>query len=1051
MYIIAQLILACANTTYEGSILLEDISLEKDKVNNYKGGSLFYKNQEIESVIYPILNELKEDQNTDSSNVVVDAGNGDGLNMEKYKIIPGVNTEKSNKYSEEIIASNSIKSSFYTQSTLKQYLSNNSQKVSNLNQNRIAIKQDSVNLGAKIDTINKENSLIENNFTIAFKDQIQIKILNKKPSYQANKNHTLIIQVSNKGDYLNDLSLNVVLPNYLNIISLSKIGYLDKKETKLCYISFFVNSDCEPGDKDIVFQVLKGSLQLEQINSNIYIEENNSLELFNLYSPKQVQAGEAIKAKFAIRNTGNIAQEVVLKSRSNIQGEKRMLIPKDSTIVVNLSQETNSKIFGLRRVNTNLEVTNTLSNKTYYGSQITDVIPSIIKQKDPFLRYPMSTSLYFSSYTNEYQHYSAISAELKGNGYLDEDKNHHLNFIIRAPKREGLRRFNIVDQYSLIYNHKKNTTLYLGDHSYFINRLGFGVRYGIGFKLDHNINNWTFSAFYSKPRLYNFNRKPLYGVKLSYRFSDSTSVGVTLEKSEGNSFVYRNSFNKEGKGQILTFDYDYQRKNTTVNAELSGSFNQNTVDFGTDIRFLQRLKSFSFSSNMLLTGRNYFGNITNSLQHNNSLNYNKRNLNVGLGHTVSRVNKKLDPVLYEIEPYFESYFATLGYRFSNHHFINFRFDKRYREDQLEPVNYKYDEYGFNYNFNYTNKLFTGNFGGRFAKTQNQLSLDNTYKNTYINHANVSYRIFRDFTIRGGVNHIYTNRYGTVDYGSNYIRYNLGFNYNLLKKFVLNANYNSGFSPEESYRQRDYINFNLRANISEHHRLEMRANYFENPAVINRKELFAFAKYSYLFGVGVKRLFNQGGVKGSLFSNNSKININGIKIYTAGKTIQTDKNGNFELNNLNIGLNNIYVDESTLPLNVVLTQKNPIEIYVEKDRKVELELELVKAGKLFGVLNLVNKNKAIETSLQCYIKLENKDFVYYTESNINGEFKFQNVVPGNYICTLIRFKKNGNLFNVIRETSIAVEADNAANINIPVKGKERKIKFINSNLKVGYNE
>jgi hypothetical protein len=543
----------------------------------------------------------------------------------------------------------------------------------------------------------------------------------------------------------------------------------------------------------------------------------------------------------------------------------------------------------------------------------------------------------------------------------------------------------------------------------------------------------------------------LYGVRAEYASSDSLRLGLTFEKSNGNNFIYRNIFTGAGKGQILTFDYNYFDKNTRFEAELSGGFNDTVTDFATDLSFSQSYKQFAFSSTLIYAGRNYIGNISNSLQVSNNLYYNYKGLNLGIGHSVSRVNRRLDPLYFETEPYYEAYFATIGYRFSNKHFFNIRFDKRIREDQLEPVSYNYEEYGLSYNFNYFNKYFTGSFGGRFAKTQNILAVSETYRDTYSHHLNVSYKLLNNLQLRGGINYLFTNRYGASDKSINYLRYSFGFNYNLMRRLTLNVNYNSGYSPEENYKRREYINLNLRANINKHHRLEVRANYFENPAVINNKELFAYAKYTYSFGLGIKKLFDQGGVDGTVFSNSEDIDIKGIKLYTAGQTITTDKYGNFELNNLELGINYIYVEEASLPLDVVSAIKNPIEVNVEKDSKAIIKIELMKARSLNGNLVLVNKANAISTNLESFVKLENSDFTYYTEENKDGTFKLKTIVPGTPPPKFIRFKKNEKAFQIAKEIDIRVSAEKDTQLEINVKAKEKRIKFKNNNLKVGYND
>ncbi|OCK42847.1 hypothetical protein BA195_08035 [Tenacibaculum soleae] len=911
-------------------------------------------------------------------------------------------------------------------------------------------KQD---LGIQFNT--KELATVQDkNQTISFnelkKNDIHINIINKQNDYTTNSTYTVITQITNNKKTFKNISLEANLPKEWKIISISKIGRLQKGEKKLCFLTFYIPTQFKSGLSDAVLTLKKDESIIKKHNFTLNVNPNYSLEVFAMESPKQLQAGESINSNFVIKNNGNLAQKISLKTKNILKSKQEFFLPKDSTIIVTVSQKTNKKANSFRRIGTNLEVLNITGNKKYYVTNSVEVIPTSIKKKDPYFRYPIEASLNFNSLSTKDYHFSMLSAEVKGNGFLDINKNHRLDFIIRAPEKQNLKYFSIVDQYSFIYKYKNSTTIYLGDHAYDINRLGYGNRYGMGFKIDQNIKKWTLSTFYSKPRLFDYNNKPIYGVKAVYNKSDSLRIGVSLVKSEGNNYSYKNQIEQDGKGQIATFDYYYRNKGTYVEAEMSTSFSENNLDYASRLNFSQKFKNVSFNSNITYASKNYLGAISNSLQFSNSFAYYLNGFNFALGHAVSKLNRKLDPILYEVEPYYENFYATFGYRHNRKYNISFRFDKRIREDQLEPVNYKYQEYGFDYRFNYVGNSFTGSFGGRFAKTQNLLISNQDYRNTYTHNLNLSYRILRNLSLRTSINHTITNRYGYSGLKQNYYRYNFGANYNVSRFFRINANYNSGFSPEKSYRKRDYINLNINAKINNHHRLQLRANYFENPSELNNKQLQTFVKYTYSFGVGLKRMFDQGGIEGYVSCKDEKVNVKGIKIFTAGKTVITNKFGNFELNNLQLGKNFIYVDESSLPNNVVLAQKNPIEINVEKDKSNFLEIAFLKSSSLSGRLNLTNTGKVINKNLRSYVKISNNDFSYYAESDEKGFFKFKNIVPGTYDFKLIRFKNN-NYIKTVKSTSITIKDDVRNQLNIDVEGKERKVRFIKNNLKVLYND
>lgn len=881
-------------------------------------------------------------------------------------------------------------------------------------------------------------------------EQIKIRVLNLKDYYETNKSHTVIVEVENNETKTTGLKMEADLAEKWNLISISDLGSLDTNEKKMVLISFYVPADTPPGSVPATFHIKNANgSKIESKEIVFSIEPNYDLDVFNIYTPSKLQAGETIEAKYEIKNKGNVEQEIFLSSKNNIKGDKLIKIAPNSSITVDLSQETNAKYYDFRNIGTYLNVISNTSEKVYKSFGSTQVFPSKLKQKDAFFRYPIRASLNYNSHTYKNNHFSTISSEFIGDGYLDLDKKNYLNFVIRAPKQQNLKRFGVTDQYSLIYKNNNNTTVYLGDHAYYINRLGFDSRYGMGFKVDQNVKDWTLSAFYSKPRLYSFNSEALFGFKSVYHFTKSIHLGVALERSKGTVMGANKNIeeNLDEKGQIATFNFEYRNKNTFIDAESSTSMTNKNVDYANYISLVQKYKNLTYSGSFTVAGKNYFGTIRNSLQYSNSLYYKLNKFDFVIGQTLSQVNKRLDPLFYAAEPYYENFYGKIGYSFGSKNYINIRLDKRVREDQLEPKNYFYKEHGLDYRYLYSNSVFVLSFNGRIAKTQNLLSEDLKYRNTYSHNLNASYRFSDHLTLRGGINHNYSNRYGKSSFNTNYYRYSMGLNYNFNKNFHINTSYNSGFSPEDNYLRRDFINTNLTIRASKNHLFEIRANYYENPGAVNKKELLAFGKYTYSFGVPLKRILEQGGINGYIQVNDKTIDIKGIKIIAAGKSLVTNEKGSFELNNLPLGKNYILLDESTLPFGVIPAGKSPFEVTVQKDKNTDLNIELVKSASVVGTFIFPKLGNPIINNLEGFLKMENENFTYTVESNIKGVFKFQNIVPGTYKLTLIRYKGN-QFFEMEKETQITVIEGEKAMIDVPVKGKERKIQFKSKNFKIG---
>lgn len=891
----------------------------------------------------------------------------------------------------------------------------------------------------------KSDSLKDKRRTTDKAIALNIKIKNSKKNYLPGQKHTLALELELEGENAMIFNIEPKLPKDWKLISSDKISELSPGKSKIVLLSFFIPANTSPGTEIITLKLTdKSGKHLRSEDFKIVVAENYKLEVFLISNPESVKAGEEIITIFGIRNTGNVPQEIQISSNGLLSEIDMPLVKPDSLITITSSRPTNAKHYYLITLSTYLEITGTNINESIKSYANTTVFPSKIKQRDAFFRFPIRASFNYNSYTAKDIHFSTISAELAGDGYLDEKKQHHLNFLLRAPQQQTLKRFGITDQYSLIYDYKNQTTIYLGDHAYFINRLGFDNRYGMGFRIDQRVKRWIFTAFYSNPRLFSYNDTPLYGVQAKYAVTKKLQLGVSLSESKGTIRGVSNKIdaNPDEQGQIATISLDYKSENTHLEAELSGSFTNLYTDYAGFINYSQSYKKFTYSGNLTLTGENYFGSIRNSLQYANNLFYKNKKWNASIGHIVSRVNQRLNPLFYAAEPYYENSYALLGYRFNQKHFVTIRVDQRKREDQLEPKSYFYKEKGITYRYLFSGERFNFSFNGRLAKTRNLLSATSNYRDSYAHSFNASYLIDSGLSIRVGLNHNYNNRYGLSNLSTSYTRYSLGINYSMSKAIRINASYNSGFSPEDTYLRRDFLNANISYKPSKNHLFEIRANYYENAGSVNRRELLAFGKYTYSFGAPIKRILEQGGIDGKLYSIHSDFEGENIKIIAAGQLITSKENGSFRLNNLPLGTNYIFLDHATLPEGFVEAKKAPYEVVVTQNKIAELNIELVKAATVRGkIMKIISRDTL---GYKGYIKLNNEDFEYAVESDVAGNFIFKNIVPGNYKIALSNTSKESE-YQIPTALNVQVAPGGEEYVDISLKTKDRKIKFKTTNF------
>ena len=874
---------------------------------------------------------------------------------------------------------------------------------------------------------------------------LYINPLYKKDIYKSDTKHTLVIEIEKLGVKDFDFDFTVLLPEAWSLISLTPSAKLKGTSKKLIFLTFNIQGNAAPGKQEAILFVKNNKGAVVKTKAlNFKVAKNYSLEVFNISAPEYVQAGETIETTFGVRNIGNTRHPINLESKNSIEGSLNRNLAPDSLMVVTVTEKTNKRLNSISSIYMELMVVSEGDNTKKRSYKEVRVIPKRIKQKDPYLRFPVEASLLYNSYTQKGKHFSTLSAELRGSGYLDEVENHHLNFTFRGPKQLNLRRFGTADQYSVIYKYKDLTTVYLGDHGYRIDRLGFSNRYGMGFRLDQRINDFTLTAFYSKPRLNAFNNQAVYGAKAQYKINNDVNIGVSLSRSkkeEGyvNDIDFQNLSNV---GQIITFNGNYIKKGTRIALESSTSLTKESVNTANFLSINQQYKNWNYNGNITIADKKYYGTLKNSIRFNSSLGYRYKKWYALVGARISRVNENLDTLYYNSQPYTENYDASLNYRLNRKHQFRLRLTKRKREDQMKIKNYYYKEYGVNYNYRFFDRKYSYGINGAVNNTKNLLALNSDYRRTYNNAVNGSVSVLNNFRVNGNFSHSFTNRYGNSDSNNHYFGYGAGLGYVLNPYFSVNTNYNSGFSPEDNYLIQNNFTFNMQAQIHNRHFLEIRSNYYQRPGSFYDKELFAFAKYTYRFGVPLKKVINQGGVLGNVNSEDASINVANIQIVAGGVTVVTDEYGNFELNNLNVGVNYIIVVTSSLQEGVMTTSKIPYEVTVVADEMSDLNITLMKTGGLKGKLQLQSRKPY---SLKAYLKIFNDNYTYNIATRTDGSFQLNTLAPGVYNVKVINMAQKNELFDTSNNFKVEVISGKIVNKVFALKLKTRKIKFKSNNF------
>lgn len=884
-------------------------------------------------------------------------------------------------------------------------------------------------------------------FSCGLLAQVDIRIKNDDDLYdmKPESKHTLVAEIENISKKVQFVRTKLDLDDEWEIISNGFTGNLEPGEKRLVFVTMYLPNKVAPGKRKAKLHLVTSEAAvLKSIPLEMIVPEYQRLFITKLASPELVFAGEEIHNKFEIFNKGNVDEELILYTGNDLESGTVRTIPSDSSIVITITKETDKRFREIRTENVHLNVVRVGdSNIAARGYATTKVYPLKMDMEDAYFRFPIEASVYYNTFNSRDNNYASFLVEARGEGYFDEKKFHYFDFLIRTPNQNRVNRFGMNDQYSFMYDYNEEFNIILGDYSYRPNRLGFISRYGFGLKMELGSKNTNFIMFYNKPRLPFLYTESIAGLKVEQKISETFNVGASLSSSKEN-VLSENALSLEPvmqTGQIFVFESNYKTERTNIEHESSVSLAGSKTGLAHDLRVNQKIDNFNYSGSFTVAGKNYFGGLSNSFRYANSLRYYKKKWGLGAGHALSKLNERYNPLYSLPEPFYENYFISGDYRINNRHQANMRLVNVVREDRQIEKSYDYKEYGLDYTYRYMYEGLSLSFNGRLAKTKNLLSPDNSFRNTYGNNITGSYQLSPVFGLRGNINHNYTNRYGSSGDATNYYNYGLGFNLNLKGRMTLSAMFNSGFSPEDDYLQRDFINLNFTTKINRVHRLSARLNYYENALASNNKELFSFLKYTYSFGAPLKRVKWRGALSGSVKTQSKDILIDRIRINAAGQDAYIDSFGNFELKNLPVGTNYLIIDESTLPLGVVPVQKMPVEINIKQDEVVEYQIELIKAATVNGLLKLdENKEDKSSTNLEAYLKLEGEIHTYYTESDKNGRYSIKSIVPGDYELSVIRLKHENKLKAIHKTQRITLKEAEVLDTEVLLKRKDREVKF-----------
>lgn len=878
--------------------------------------------------------------------------------------------------------------------------------------------------------------------------QVLITLSNSPEKVVPGGHFTLFFDVKSTSPLPDSLHETVVLPDKWNLLSLHKPERISGQKA-LRYF-FVVGTPIESGAGDflIYFKLNTGP---EDIATpvKITIQQIRKIEIFVVSKPEFVKEGDTLRVEYLVQNSGNRTEKFALKTNRGII----------ENFVDSLALEPNTKV----KIAVNQVIPFTENNAWQSSSDLTvnmtgneapvnqvvsvPVFSSKIRKIDRYFRFPVEIGGGYLSYMYGNKSMTAYQYTATGAGFTDQKEKHYVDFTIRGPNQFVFPAIGSYDQYSLNYQYKKKTFVSVGDYVLQLNNLMEFGRFGRGIRLEQNFKKIGYSVFYQKARFY-LNQKDAAGGKFIYKINESSNLAMSYASK---NVMYHNI---NFWSNLLGVSAIIRTKDIQLETELATGYARGKTDYGAFVKFQFVRRWINFNTNLIYTGKNFYGFYNNSLLINNNIGFNiTRELTLGITTNFSNVNPSLDANFYSVSPKDRSYTAYMSYQVNVKSRFFIFYSTQEREDKQQPSKFHYAENFGNISYNYNANKFALFYQGRYGYSRNLLILDNTgKKESFSNLVQPSVRIFPWIWIGGYFEHQHTSKFSAADMVQNLFYYGGNARINVKRNLYANFLYRNNYAPDELYIRRSYMDASLLLDLKRHRfTLTGGRSFVPNIENSNQNTLFFTLKYVLKLNIPLSKKRNIGRVKGKL---------SGIGFPKAGNVVQlgshkflTDSTGIFSFDGIAPDQYYLSITQNGSKNDGVIPNiKMPLYINVKADSTNEIEIPLTRTGNIRGKVEFLKVKQIGLASIlgqrpTVLIKLTNETTSFLTELNEKEEFSFKEMKPGNW--TLSAFIPGNQDRFLIEESQkqLDVEIDKTMNVTFKVSPNEKRIHFSTKSFEV----
>lgn len=876
---------------------------------------------------------------------------------------------------------------------------------------------------------------------------VEISAKNIPENLVPGKNYTIAFEISNTTQNQLNLSSEFVVPNQFYLTTNLKKVVVDANNKKIVLFTFGVNNNCAADEYKALLKITDHTNNLpiasQEIALNVSKLYNLAVEVLN--APEYLRLEKEFYCEYLVTNNGNSEEKITFESNNAIKilPENAILKP-DSSLVVAVFQQVPGNVSSKTMVLNNLKAYIVSKDLLFSNRVAITLYPNNTKKPDLYHRFPITFSTIFNSLKG-LDTLNVFKFKVNGQGYLDRENEHYLNFEYSGPSQSDIVRFGDYERYSLLYKNKKMEAI-VGHVNFSLSNITETSRYGTGGILSYDFGKTTATLFYVQPR-FTKQISDSYGGKISQDLSDKMYVEA--------GFINRTLFenNEEFNSKIFNIASFYAIDRFKMNGEVAYESNYKTNGFAYSLEAYLNFKKLDLVNSVQYSDKNYKGYLRNSKQFLSMANYRFNNkIDMQIGVDYSAINPVKDTINYTSSPIITKYEGYFNYNINRNNKIRAGGYYRNKEDRLSLQSYNFEEKLATFSF-YSRMPFKYDliWQNRVGKTINFLSDSTEPQNTFYSSLSVTGYIFKDLILGLNGDYQQSNKQSVDNVVLKTFYYGGNLQYNLKSDLNLNVFYKKNYDFDELDESQNYLQAQLNYNYQRKHLLSVAVSQMSLPVFPIKKELLITASYSLVMNVPVSKNKTVGSLIGKITSA-EKSNLEGILVLLDDQIAITNEKGVFHFYNLQPKTYRLYVKQSSLPKNKIIVMQQPIDIDIFPNKEKEVILEMGNTGALFGQIifeetTLMQSSQFIKKLPILVVKMTKEDKTYYTKTDKDGKFWFKELTPGDWTVELVvKNLLNDFTFSETQKT-ISILSNGEFKATFKASNKNREIKKSNKTFKL----